>query len=174
MSKSTSAENLSKQLTCPLGTCQSANVSNAEFCERCGLPLQAFARVSAFPSILFNMGLSKAKEKQISEARDLFAAVVYWCPKDVEARNAFAMACFVMEDYNKALNQWEIILKQSPSNILAKRGLLAIDSAIERSKKLLETTEKKNLTLLSTKKTEISRSKSNIKHTRTRRKRRKR
>ena len=136
MSKDMSAENLSKPLICPVGTCQTANLVNAEVCERCGLPLQAFARVSIYPSLLFNMGLAKVKENQIKIARDIFSSVVYWCPKDAEARNAFAMACFAMGDYATAKSQWEIVLKQSPSDAIAKQSLSALDGLKLRQEKI--------------------------------------
>jgi Tfp pilus assembly protein PilF len=124
-----------KQLVCPSGTCQIQNPYTAETCQRCGLPLRGFARVSSFPNLLFNMGLAKARENQLQAARDLFAAVVYWCPKDSEARNAYAMSCFALGDHETARSNWEKVLKQSPTDAIAKRGLVAIDEAVENSKK---------------------------------------
>jgi len=123
-----SAEN-SLKLTCPSATCQAENDFNAEVCRRCGLPLLAFGRLSVYPAVLFNMGLSKAQENQMAYARDLFAAVVYWCPKDVEARNALAMACFALGDHRMARSHWASVLKQSPVDSVALRGLAAIESA---------------------------------------------
>jgi hypothetical protein len=115
------------RLTCPASTCRTDNDVRAEVCERCRLPLSGFARLYLFPAHLFNMGLSAAQSNQMAYARDLFAAVVYWCPLDYEARNALALACFTLGDAIEARKHWEAVLKQSPSNTLAARGLVAIE-----------------------------------------------
>jgi hypothetical protein len=117
------------RLTCPAGMCRTDNDVHAEACERCGLPLRGLARLSIYPAHLFNMGLSAARGNQMACARDLFAAVVYWCPMDYEARNALAMACFALGDETEARHHWETVLRQLPANTLAARGLEAIESA---------------------------------------------
>jgi len=134
------------KLTCPVSICQADNDFNAEVCKRCGLPLRGFAKMSIYPAHLFNKGLSEARANRITHARDLFAAVVYWCPMDCEAHNALAMTCFALEDYIEAQCQWEMVLKQSPANTLAAQGLAAIDSEkkLEEKGKGVSRKNKKN------------------------------
>lgn len=117
------------RLICPAGMCRTDNDVHAEACEKCGLPLRGLARLSIYPAYLFNMGLSAVRANQMACARDLFAAVVHWCPMDYEARNALAMACFALGDEIEARHHWETVLRQSPANTLAARGLEAIESA---------------------------------------------
>jgi hypothetical protein len=81
-----------------------------------------------YPDRLFNVGLAKVREGAIEQARDLFAAVVYWCPKDTEARNALAMACFALHDLIEAQRQWKMVLEQSPTDGLALQGLQRIET----------------------------------------------
>lgn len=127
------------RLTCPAGMCRTENDVRAEVCERCGLPLRELSRLSIYPAHLFNEGLSAARKNQMECARDLFAAVVHWCPMDHEARNALAMACFALGDETEACHHWETVLEQSPANAVSVRGF----EAIERAKKSREMDETK-------------------------------
>ena len=90
--------------------------------------------MSLFPNHLFNMGLAAAKEGRISQARDLFAAVVNWCSLDALARNALAMACFAQKDYKEARKQWEAVLARTPEDPIATKGLVSIASATPAKK----------------------------------------
>jgi hypothetical protein len=71
--------------------------------------------------------LARARTGEIEQARDLFAAVVYWCPKDLEAHNALAMACLALNDLIEAKRQWEFVLAHAPTDALAMRGLRQLE-----------------------------------------------
>ena len=114
------------KITCPESTCRAENDAHAGACEQCQTPLRGYAQLLTHPAHLFNKGLALAREKQYAQARDLFAAVVYWCPMDLEARNALAMACFVLKDQDQAWYHWEWVLAQSPADALALQGLAAL------------------------------------------------
>lgn len=116
------------KITCPESSCRKENDALAEECVRCGTPLQSYVQLLNYPAHLFNEGLLKARNGEIEQARDLFAAVVYWCPKDLEARNALAMACLALRHTLEAGRQWEIVLAQSPTDTLALRGLSQIET----------------------------------------------
>src|SRR5262245_61170985 len=113
-------------VVCPVGTCRSTNDSGADTCERCGTPIRAYVRLSVAAADLFNRGLSAAQNGEAALARDLLAAVVYWCPMDLEARNALASACFMLRDYSEARRHWEAVLQRSPSDSIAQRGVAAV------------------------------------------------
>ena len=117
-------------LTCPANLCRADNDIQAEVCVRCGTPLHGYARLSAYPALLFNQGLSAARTGNMAQARDAFAAVVYWCPLDQEARNALALACFALGDQTQARSHWERVLTRSPENEVATQGLAALASEI--------------------------------------------
>lgn len=110
-------------VTCPIGNCRADNDAAAEVCVACGTPLRNFVRVSAYPARLFNQGLEAARAGRFGEARELFAAVVHWCPRDLEARNALALACFELSDFGAARHHWEYVRSVDPANSLAERGL---------------------------------------------------
>jgi Flp pilus assembly protein TadD len=99
------------------------NDFDADVCAGCGVPLLSYARVSAYSARLFNQGLAAARADRLAEARDLFAAVVYWSPLDVEARNALAMTCSALGDVTEARRHWEQVLCQRPNDPLAAAGL---------------------------------------------------
>jgi tetratricopeptide (TPR) repeat protein len=116
------------KIICPESSCRKENDVFAEECVRCGTQLQSYVQLLNYPAHLFNEGLVKARNGELEQARDLFAAVVYWCPKDLEARNALAMACLALHDLLEARRQWEIVLAQSPADTLALRGLSQLET----------------------------------------------
>ncbi len=113
----------SMNFLCPISSCRSENDSTASNCIRCGTPLQGYLHLQDHPAHLFNQGLSRAKQGEFEQARDLFAAVVYWCPKDLEARNALALACLVLPDLLEARRQCEHVLAIAPTDPVAQQGL---------------------------------------------------
>lgn len=114
------------QIICPGIACSTLNDIKAETCVKCGLPLSEFTYLTFYPNKLFNMGLAAAKKNRISEARDLFASVVYWCPQDIEARNALAMTCYTLDDLVTARSHWEKVLEQSHLDSIALKGISSI------------------------------------------------
>ena len=120
---------LMNKLTCPSTLCRTDNDPRAEACSRCGSPLRGYARLVTHPAQLFNQGLAAAREGQLTRARDLFAAVVHWCPLDLEARNALALACLVLGDQAEARVHWGVVLARAPTDTLAKQGTAVLDGA---------------------------------------------
>lgn len=114
-------------LTCPASRCRVGNDDSSETCIGCGTPLESYARVASHAALLFNLGLAAVAEKRMKEARDLFAAVVLWCPNDSEARNAHALACYQLGDKAEARRGWEAVLARSSRDETASRGMLLLD-----------------------------------------------
>jgi Flp pilus assembly protein TadD len=110
-------------LRCPLPRCGAENGFDVETCAGCGTPLRGHARLAAHGALLFNQGLAAAREGNLTAARDLFAAVVHWCPLDMEARNALALASFQLDDVDEARRQWELVRERRPADRLATQGL---------------------------------------------------
>lgn len=114
-------------LVCPVSRCGAANEPGASRCVRCELPLDGYGRLVAHPADLFNQGLAAARAGRLRTARDLFSAVVRWCPLDLDARNAFALACFELGDEEEARRSWDEVLARSPHDETARRGLAELD-----------------------------------------------
>lgn len=110
--------------------CGTANSPDAEFCTRCGVPVQSYHRLASHPVRLFNAGLRAARAGDLTVARDLFAAVVHWCPLDWEARTALAMACFQLGDHDQARHHWTAVLDRHPTEPIATSGLAQLDEAV--------------------------------------------
>ncbi|QUQ67114.1 hypothetical protein [Kutzneria sp. CA-103260] len=108
---------------CPLTDCGAENVADAETCVRCGSPLREFARLTAYPDQLFNQGLAAAQAGELAVARELFAAVVHWCPLDAEARNALALTNFQLGDHQAAHTHWAAVLDRCPGDAMAVEGM---------------------------------------------------
>jgi hypothetical protein len=114
---------------CPVPNCGTDNDATADSCARCGIPVRNFARLSAYPAQLFNRALSAARSDDLGTARELFAAVVHWCPHDWEARNALALAHFQLGDTTQARHHWTLVLGQRPEDPFATAGLARLDPA---------------------------------------------
>lgn len=116
------------KLECPL-QCGVTNEADADRCAGCGSPLHNHNRVVAYAAQLFNQGLVAARAGKLSQARELFAAVVHWRPQDREARNALALASFELGDQARARYHWSRLLAQRPSDSFAATGLRLLDDA---------------------------------------------
>lgn len=123
------------KIICPASTCRTDNDPLAEVCGACGTPLRGFAQLSVYPAHLFNQGLSAAREGQMTQARDMLSALVYWCPMDVEARNALAMACLALGDRLSARHHLETVLDRSPTDTVATQGIAMLDAKTESPEK---------------------------------------
>lgn len=119
------------KIICPASTCRADNDPQAEVCKVCGTPLRGFAQLSVYPAHLFNQGLSAAREGQMTQARDLLSALVYWCPMDVEARNALAMVCLALGDRITSRHHLETVLDRSPTDAVATQGIAMLDAETE-------------------------------------------
>jgi len=124
-----------RTLTCPATRCRAENDATAEVCVRCQTPLRGYARLSAHAANLFDRGLAAGREGRLREARDLLAAVVHWCPTDLEARNAFALACLLQGDKDEARRSWEAVLARLPRDEVATKGMVLLQQPPGPAKK---------------------------------------
>jgi Flp pilus assembly protein TadD len=90
--------------------------------------LRNYEHLSRYPAQLFNRGLAAAKAADFGTARELFAAVVHWCPQDWEARNALALANFELGDGVAARYHWNLVLDRYPADPIAVRGIGELDT----------------------------------------------
>lgn len=116
------------RLDCPI-QCGTSNEADADRCAGCGSPLRNHTRLSAHAAHLFNQGLVAARTGELSQARELFAAVVHWMPKDRKARNALALASFELGDEERARHHWNQVLAQRPTDSFATTGLNRLNRA---------------------------------------------
>jgi tetratricopeptide (TPR) repeat protein len=109
-------------LACP-ARCGADNESDGERCTGCGAPLRNHARLTDHAAHLFNNGLRAARAGELGTARELFAALVHWLPRDRDARNALALANFRLGDHDRARHHWTEVLAQRPADAFATAGL---------------------------------------------------
>jgi len=115
-------------LTCPNPRCRSESALGSATCDCCGLPLEEVAALRGLHARLFNRGLEAAKAGKLGDARDLFSAVVEWCPHDSEARNALALAAFHLGDREAARRHWSAVAARAATNPMARTGLAVLES----------------------------------------------
>ncbi|GHO65074.1 hypothetical protein KSC_039660 [Ktedonobacter sp. SOSP1-52] len=122
------------QIICPAENCRTANDPDAEKCIHCGTRIKEYIHIITHQAQLFNEGVTYAHKGDLSRARDLFAAVVYWYPQDIEARAALAMACISVGDLKEAYRHWELILEQAPENTLAQQNIVVLRRCLKRKR----------------------------------------
>jgi len=122
------------KLVCPVCRSQFEN-GRTEQCPQCQTPLRSYSKLQNHQANLFNLGLAAAKEKKFAQACEYFGAVVHWYPTDINARNALAMACYELGDFERAKFHLETVLDRSPHDEQAKRGIATIDKKKATSKK---------------------------------------
>jgi TolA-binding protein len=127
------------KIRCPASACRAENDTSNVHCIQCGIALREYVRLYLYVSHLFNAGLHKAQSGQLWQARDLFAAVVYWCPEDKDARNALATACFSLGDKKEARDQWQEVLQRFPADSFAMQGLERLARMEKRAEKIART-----------------------------------
>jgi hypothetical protein len=114
------------QIICPIPGCRAENPIGVDVCVGCLTPLAGFGRLLLHPASLFNQGLRAAQVGNSALARECFAAVALWLPNDLATRNAHALACVDAGDPAAARCGWEEVLRRSPRDDLALRGLAAL------------------------------------------------
>lgn len=97
------------------------------------MPLRNHVRLAGHPARLFNAGLTAARAGDLASARDLFAAVVHWCPLDGEARSALALACYQLGDLEKARRHWQKVLERQPQDPIATAGLAKLNGSADKA-----------------------------------------
>lgn len=98
------------------------------------MPLRNYVRLAGHPTRLFNAGLTAARAGDLTAARDLFAAVVHWCPLDWEARSALALASFQLGDRDQARRHWRTVLERQPQDPTATAGLANLDATADNTR----------------------------------------
>jgi Flp pilus assembly protein TadD len=97
------------------------------------VPLRNYVRLAGHPARLFNAGLTAARAGDLTTARDLFAAVVHWCPLDWEARSALALASYQLGDLGQARLHWRKVLDRQPQDPIATAGLANLNSSADQA-----------------------------------------
>ncbi|MFE7167173.1 DUF6584 family protein [Streptomyces sp. NPDC057616] len=118
-------------VVCPIARCRAENEPTAGSCRRCGTPLQAYVRLSAYAARLFNEGLAAARAGDHATARDRFTAIVHWYPDDMEAHNALALACYHLGAHTEAHRHWHLALARDPDDPVARQGVTHLTAAAD-------------------------------------------
>lgn len=89
-------------------------------CNACGLAWREEEQILLWPR---DGRLPATRAGDLTEARELFAAVVHWCPMDAETRNALALANYQLDEHETARTHWQAVLDRSPGDRFTTEGL---------------------------------------------------
>lgn len=131
------------KLTCPVCRSQTEINHIPNECSSCGTTLSSYSKLYLYPSLLFNSGLSAAREGDAAKASECFSAVVRWCPNDLEARNALAAVYLQLNKYDESRRCWEKVLEKRPNDPISKQGIAALDKLEKLPDKRVKSNRKK-------------------------------
>ncbi len=87
--------------------CNSA-LSETDFCNSCGTDVKVYKKIVKMSNTYYNMGLSKAKVRDLSGAADILRRSVRLYKHNIQARNLLGLIYYEMGEFVEALSQWVI------------------------------------------------------------------
>lgn len=85
-------------------------LSDADICESCGTDVVIYKKIVKMSNTYYNMGLAKAKVRDLSGAADLLRRSVRIDKNNINARNLLGLVYL----------KWESVLKHLASGLLVK------------------------------------------------------
>lgn len=83
-------------------------LSDSDICESCGVNVNIYKRIVKMSNTYYNMGLAKARNRDLSGAADLLRRSVRIDKNNINARNLLGLVYFEMGECVEALSEWVI------------------------------------------------------------------
>lgn len=83
-------------------------LSETDYCNSCGTDVAVYKKIIRLSNTYYNMGLEKAKVRDLSGAADLLRRSVRMNKKNIQARNLLGLVYYEMGEFVEALDQWVI------------------------------------------------------------------
>ncbi len=101
-------------------------LSEADFCTSCSADVKTYKKIVRLSNTYYNMGLDKAKIRDLTGAIEVLRKSVRMNKKNVAARNLLGLVYFEMGEYVSALSEWVISKNLQPEKNLADNYIKAI------------------------------------------------
>ena len=98
-------------------------LSDADYCESCGIDVSVYKKIVKLSNTYYNMGLAKARNRDLSGAADLLRRSVRIDKNNINARNLLGLVYFEMGECVQALSEWVISKNIKPDKNLADEYL---------------------------------------------------
>lgn len=94
-------------------------LSETEYCNSCGADVKIYKKIIRMSNSMYNAGLEKAKNKELSGAADMLRRSIMMDKNNIQARNLLGLVYYEMGEFVDALSQWVISKNIKPDKNLA-------------------------------------------------------
>lgn len=122
-------------------------LSETDFCNSCGADVTIYKKIVRMSNTYYNMGLAKAKVRDLSGAADLLRRSVRIDKKNINARNLLGLVYFEMGECVAAFSEWVISKNIKPEKNVADNYLKAVQSNPTKLNMMNQSIKKYNLAL---------------------------
>ncbi|MFQ9933567.1 MAG: tetratricopeptide repeat protein, partial [Lachnospiraceae bacterium] len=122
-------------------------LSETDYCNSCGTDVAVYKKIVRLSNTYYNMGLEKAKIRDLSGAADLLRRSVRMDKKNIQARNLLGLVYYEMGEFVEALSQWVISKNIQPDKNVADEYLKDAQSNPTRLEAMNMTIKKYNTAL---------------------------
>lgn len=126
--------------------CGSA-LSDSDFCNGCGADVAVYKKVIRLSNAYYNMGLAKAKIRDLTGACELLRRSVKFNKRNTDARNLLGLVYFEMGEAVQAFCEWVISKNLQPTKNLADEYIRKLQSNTVRLDTINQTIKKYNIAL---------------------------
>ena len=125
-----------------------AVLTDPGYCSSCGTEIQIYKRLIRLSNTYYNMGLEKAKVRNLSGAVQDMRHSLELNKNNIQARNLLGLICFEVGDVVSALTEWIISKNLEPEKNIADEYINAIQANPARLDTINQTIKKYNQSLL--------------------------
>ncbi len=122
-------------------------LSDNDFCNSCGADVAVYKRIVRLSNAYYNMGLAKAKIRDLTGACELLRRSVKLDKKNTQARNLLGLVYFEMGEAVQAMSEWVISKNLQPKKNLASEYIKRLQSNTMRLDTISQTIKKYNVAL---------------------------
>lgn len=125
-----------------------AVLTDPGYCSSCGTEIKIYERLIRLSNTYYNMGLEKAKARNLSGAMSDLRYSLELNKNHIQARNLLGLICFEVGDVVSALTEWIISKNLEPEKNIADEYINAIQANPARLETINQTIKKYNQSLL--------------------------
>lgn len=122
-------------------------LSETDFCNSCGADVTLYKKIVKMSNTYYNMGLAKARVRDLSGAADILRRSVRIDKKNVKARNLLGLVYYEMGECVAALSEWVISKNIKPEKNVADIYLKEVQSNPTKLSMMNQSIKKYNLAL---------------------------
>lgn len=122
-------------------------LSETDFCNSCGTDVTLYKKIVKMSNTYYNMGLAKARVRDLSGAADLLRRSVRIDKKNINARNLLGLVYYEMGEMVAAFSEWVISKNIKPEKNLADTYLKDVQTNLNRLNTMNQSIRKYNIAL---------------------------